>query len=81
MSWADMAALDPEGDFVKQHLLNPHVLRLLGDVRGRRILDAGAGQGYFSRMLAARGARVVAPPMSSAASCAGATSSRSSSCT
>ena len=60
MSWADMAALDPEGDFVKQHLLNPHVLRLLGDVRGRRILDAGAGQGYFSRMLAARGARVVA---------------------
>ncbi len=55
-----MTALDPEGDFVKRHLLNPVVLRLLGDVRGRRILDAGAGQGYFSRMLAARGAHVVA---------------------
>lgn len=55
-----LAALDPEGDFVKRHLLNPVILRLLGDVRGRRVLDAGAGQGYFSRMLAARGARVVA---------------------
>ncbi|HEV3379912.1 MAG TPA: hypothetical protein VG142_02825 [Trebonia sp.] len=45
-------AMGPEGDFVKQHLINPVVLRMLGDVRGRRILDAGCGHGYFSRMLA-----------------------------
>jgi 2-polyprenyl-3-methyl-5-hydroxy-6-metoxy-1,4-benzoquinol methylase len=32
---------------------------LLGDVRGRRVLDAGCGNGYFSRMLAGRGAEVV----------------------
>jgi cyclopropane fatty-acyl-phospholipid synthase-like methyltransferase len=31
---------------------------MIGDVRGRRILDAGCGHGYLSRMLAARGARV-----------------------
>jgi SAM-dependent methyltransferase len=42
-----------------RHLLNPAVLRILGDVAGKRVLDAGSGQGYFSRMLAERDARVV----------------------
>ncbi|HEY4024973.1 MAG TPA: methyltransferase domain-containing protein [Candidatus Dormibacteraeota bacterium] len=51
--------MDPDGDFAKRHLLNPVLLQVLGDVRGRHVLDAGCGQGYFSRMLAARGARVV----------------------
>ena len=60
MDPAAVAALDPEGDFVKRHLLNPAVLDLLGDLKGRRVLDAGSGQGYFSRMLAARGALVTA---------------------
>ncbi|MGP3967918.1 class I SAM-dependent methyltransferase [Streptomyces sp. 6N223] len=32
---------------------------MLGEVRGRRVLDAGCGQGYLSRMLAARGAELV----------------------
>ena len=48
-----------DGDFCKRHLANPTLLRLLGDVRGRRVLDAGCGNGYFSRMLAERGAQVV----------------------
>ena len=47
-----------DGDFVKRHLANPHLLRLLGDVGGRA-LDAGCGNGYFARILARRGARVV----------------------
>lgn len=34
------------------------VLDLLGDVVGKEVLDAGCGQGYLSRMLAARGAHV-----------------------
>jgi SAM-dependent methyltransferase len=38
--------------------MNADLLRLLGDVEGRRVLDAGCGQGYFSRMLAQRGATV-----------------------
>lgn len=50
--------LGPEGDLAKRHLLNPVLLRLLGDVRGRRVLDAGCGHGYLSRMLAGRGALV-----------------------
>ncbi len=59
MPRAVLEAMEPEGDFAKRHLLNPVVLRMLGDLRGRRVLDAGCGQGYFSRMLAERGAEVV----------------------
>ena len=56
---AGMTATARDGDFAKRHLVNPELLRLLGDVRGRLVLDAGCGNGYFSRMLAGRGARVV----------------------
>jgi SAM-dependent methyltransferase len=59
MSRSALAELDPDGGFAKPHLLNPVVLRMLGAVAGKRVLDAGSGQGYFSRMLAGRGARVV----------------------
>jgi 2-polyprenyl-3-methyl-5-hydroxy-6-metoxy-1,4-benzoquinol methylase len=45
----------PEGD--PFGLLGP-LLDLLGDVTGRRVLDAGCGEGYLARVLAARGARV-----------------------
>jgi SAM-dependent methyltransferase len=36
----------------------PVLLALLGDVAGEEVLDAGCGQGYLARVLAARGARV-----------------------
>lgn len=49
-----------DGDFAKRHLVNPVLLRMLGDLPGRRVLDAGCGNGYLSRMLAKRGADVVA---------------------
>lgn len=54
-----MDAYDDQGDFAKRHLLNEHLLRLLGTVAGQRVMDAGCGQGYFARLLAARGADVV----------------------
>ncbi len=47
-----------DGDFAKRHLINPVVLRTLGDLQGQRVLDAGCGNGYLSRMLAERGAHV-----------------------
>jgi SAM-dependent methyltransferase len=52
--------MEHDGDFVKRHLVNPVLLRMVGDTRDRRILDAGCGNGYLSRMLADRGAHVVA---------------------
>jgi 2-polyprenyl-3-methyl-5-hydroxy-6-metoxy-1,4-benzoquinol methylase len=47
-----------EGDFARQHLLTPAILRMLGDVGGKSILDAGCGQGYLCRLLAKQGAHV-----------------------
>ncbi|HEV2125673.1 MAG TPA: class I SAM-dependent methyltransferase [Chloroflexota bacterium] len=36
----------------------PHLLELLGGIAGRRVLDAGCGEGYLARILASRGAHV-----------------------
>lgn len=47
-----------EGDFARQHLLNPALFALLGNVAGKHILDAGCGQGYLCRLLTRRGAIV-----------------------
>jgi 2-polyprenyl-3-methyl-5-hydroxy-6-metoxy-1,4-benzoquinol methylase len=51
--WREQAApdTDPFG------LLLP-LLDLLGDITGRRVLDAGCGEGYLARVLAAREAHV-----------------------
>ena len=47
-----------ENDPNRRDLLDPLILDLLGDVSAKRILDAGCGDGYFSRKLRARGAIV-----------------------
>lgn len=39
-------------------LIEPELTKLLGEVRGRRILDAGCGEGQYSRYLASLGARM-----------------------
>ena len=51
-------AWGPQGDFGRQHLLNPALFRLLAPMVGKRLLDAGCGQGYLCRLLADRGALV-----------------------
>jgi len=37
----------------------PHMLQFMGDVKGKRILDLGCGEGGYSRELAKRGAQIV----------------------
>lgn len=46
------------GSLLNAHYERPAVLALLGDVRGRRILDAGCGSGPLAAELVARGADV-----------------------
>jgi 2-polyprenyl-3-methyl-5-hydroxy-6-metoxy-1,4-benzoquinol methylase len=47
------------GDVNREWVIDPALFRLLGDVNGKRILDAGCGSGYLARILAAKGAKVV----------------------
>jgi 2-polyprenyl-3-methyl-5-hydroxy-6-metoxy-1,4-benzoquinol methylase len=61
----DLAAWDPEGDAGRKYLLNPTIFRLLGPLAGRRILDAGCGQGYLSRLMAEAGATVTGADVAS----------------
>ncbi|MHA1575723.1 MAG: class I SAM-dependent methyltransferase, partial [Candidatus Thorarchaeota archaeon] len=39
-------------------ILNPCVENLMGDVKGKRILDAGCGEGHLTRYYASKGADV-----------------------
>src|SRR4030095_6927814 len=62
-SWREQALTDadPAGD---PFGILPTLLALLGDVSGQDVLDAGCGEGYLSRILAARGARVTGVDLS-----------------
>jgi 2-polyprenyl-3-methyl-5-hydroxy-6-metoxy-1,4-benzoquinol methylase len=53
VAWREQT--EPEGD---RFGLMPHLLGVLGEVAGQDVLDAGCGEGYLSRILADRGARV-----------------------
>ena len=61
--WDD--ASDPWADFVRagkdyyrDGLNNPAAFELIGTVRGKRVLDLACGEGYNTRILAAKGAEV-----------------------
>ena len=54
------ATYDERGDRNRKYQSDPVLLEFLGDVGGQRVLDAGSGGGYLSRLLAKRGARMVA---------------------
>src|SRR5438128_9073448 len=45
-------------DIARELLNNPAFLEFAGDLRGKQVLDAGCGEGYNTRILARRGARV-----------------------
>jgi SAM-dependent methyltransferase len=50
---------DEEGDPNRKYQSDEVLFRLLGEVAGKQVLDAGSGQGYLCRILARRGATVV----------------------
>lgn len=45
-------------DTFRDHLNNPAFFALIGDIEGMMALDAGCGEGYNTRLLAKRGARM-----------------------
>lgn len=63
-SWGGVADwydkhLEKGNDTYHEKVVHPNLLRMLGDVKGKHVLDLACGQGIFSRMLADRGAGVV----------------------
>ena len=59
-AFADSFAAHAEDSAYNAHYDRPAVLDLLGDVRDRRVLDAGCGPGLYAEELTRRGASVVA---------------------
>ena len=43
----------------RNHYLMPRMLAMLGDVRGKHVLDLGCGEGAYTRELRRRGARAI----------------------
>lgn len=52
------------GDSYRRVIFNPALFPLIGNVRGKRVFDAGCGTGYLCRLLAERGARVTGVDLS-----------------
>ncbi|MEK4251850.1 class I SAM-dependent methyltransferase [Paenibacillus sp. FSL W7-1287] len=68
--WDDFAedmgrAYTTEGDLNRIYLLNPAILQLVGQLKGKHVLDAVCGEGYLSRKMFADGAKVKAFDFSS----------------
>lgn len=63
-SWGKVAGwyntlLEEGQDTYQEKLIKPNLLRILQPKAGEEILDLGCGQGYFSRVLAEAGAKVL----------------------
>jgi ubiquinone/menaquinone biosynthesis C-methylase UbiE len=54
-----IARCETRADAAREGLLDDWMLQLVGNVEGLTVIDLGCGEGRFSRMLAARGARIV----------------------
>ncbi len=64
--FAEAYSAQNDSGFFNAHYARPEMLRLAGDVSGRRILDAGCGSGPLSAALLAKGAVVTGFDVSAA---------------
>jgi ubiquinone/menaquinone biosynthesis C-methylase UbiE len=51
-------------DVYREHYNNPAFLAFIGDLAGKRVLDAGCGEGYNTRILARRDAKMIGADIS-----------------
>jgi len=56
-SWVDFVRNGK--DYYRDELNNPAAFRLIGNVRGKHVMDLACGEGYNTRILARKGAKVV----------------------
>ena len=56
-SWYD-SHLEKSGDTYHEKVVYPNLLRILDEIKGKRILDLACGQGQFSRLMQEAGAYV-----------------------
>jgi ubiquinone/menaquinone biosynthesis C-methylase UbiE len=56
-SWADFVRMGK--DYFREEMNNPAMLRIVGNVRDKQLLDLSCGEGYNTRILAQKGARVI----------------------
>lgn len=56
---ARVADIEKTIHFYRENVEFPSFLRALGEVRGKRVLDVGCGDGLYARMIAQRGAKHV----------------------
>lgn len=62
-SWGTVASwyndhLEKTGDTYHEKVVYPNLLRILGDTKGKKVLDLACGQGQFSRLMRDAGAHV-----------------------
>lgn len=57
-AWVDFVRTGK--DYSRDEMNNPAMFEILGDIRGKRILDVGCGEGYNCRIMAKKGAKVTA---------------------
>ena len=56
-SWVDFVRQGK--DYFRDELNNPGMFKIIGEVRGQFVLDVACGEGYSTRMLARKGAKVI----------------------
>jgi ubiquinone/menaquinone biosynthesis C-methylase UbiE len=56
-SWADFVRMGK--DYFREEMNNPATLRMIGNVKDKQLLDLSCGEGYNTRILAKKGARVI----------------------
>jgi 2-polyprenyl-3-methyl-5-hydroxy-6-metoxy-1,4-benzoquinol methylase len=54
-----LARGDDVGDINREFIIDPALWVLIGDVNGLKVLDAGCGNGYFTRELTRKGAKTI----------------------